>query len=189
MKCKCCRHETPNVVGSLAMANFVLASFANAKIERRTGGWYVCWGDVSRRWSVRHGQDFYPPWSRKFPGGGTAITALSQLIRWLKGMPVLPITTWRYWAGDSIKLLPYSTVDIMETSGYPRESPCVLCGRPLNGPLDWWSLDGLSGPCCTMRNGCKQVMKELPKRDTVRVRILPAKLPAMGRNKAEDSGT
>jgi hypothetical protein len=104
-------------------------------------------------------------------------------------MPVLPITTWRYWAGDSIKLLPYSTVDIMETSGYPRESPCVLCGRPLNGPLDWWSLDGLSGPCCTMRNGCKQVMKELPKRDTVRVRILPAKLPAMGRNKAEDSGT
>ena len=140
----------------LKVANFVLESFATARIERRKTGWYVCWGDKSKRWSVRHGQDFFPPWSRQFPGGGTAITALSQLIRWLKDMPVLPISTWRYWAGDKVKLLPLSTVDIFEASGYPREAKCVLCGTVLFGALDWWSLDGVSGPCCTMHDGCRQ---------------------------------
>jgi len=150
-----------NSTSKIKEANTVLGSFSPAQIERRKGGWYVTWatvqkGTVSKRWSVRSGNDFFPPWSRKYPGGGTSITALSQLIRWLKGMPVLPITSWEYWASEQIKLLPKSSVEFLSVSGYPKSTPCVLCGIDLAGPLDWWSLAGVSGPCCTMRSGCKQ---------------------------------
>ena len=150
--------NTPTV----AICNRVLGSFSKAWIERRKHGWYVCWLDyeqqlVSRRWSVRHGQSFFPPWSRIYPGGGTSITALSQLIRWLDLKPVLPLATWRYWASDKIKLLPVQTVDgVLSQAGYPEITPCVLCGEPLTGALDWWSLGKISGPCCTIRSGCCQ---------------------------------
>lgn len=143
----------------LEVANRALSTFSCSRIERRRGGWYVCWpsrkGEVSRRWSCRHGQSFYPPWSRKFPGGGTACTALSQLIRWQKDEPVLPLETWRYWATETVKLLPQAAVDDLGAGGYPEKVTCVLCGMPPKG-LDWWCLDGVSGPCCSMWSGCRQ---------------------------------
>ena len=80
----------------LSACNEVLASFApDTTIERRRGGWYVCWtasrGPIARRWRCR-GQGFYPVWFRRWPHGGTATTALSQLIRWLRGQPVIVIS-------------------------------------------------------------------------------------------------
>lgn len=142
-------------------ANAVLAAFSTSQIERRPGGWYVAWknyrGDnISRRWQCRKGNDFYPVWSRKWDGGGTACTALSQLIRWLRSQPVLPISSWRYWASDRMRLLPLVAVEMLADGGYPQESSCVLCEMTLVGGLDWWNLDGVSGPCCSWTNGCRQ---------------------------------
>jgi hypothetical protein len=133
--------------------------FFDGRIEKRPGGWYVCWsnkyqGDVAKRWQCR-GQDFYPVWSHKYPGGGTSSTALSQLIRWLGGKPVLPISTWRWWASERCQLLPMESVETLFAGGYPEWSPCVLCGtRPES--IDWWSLNGVSGPCCSFTTGCRQ---------------------------------
>ena len=149
-------------LGSLrcSTANRVLATFFDGRIEQRKGGMYVCWsnswqGDIAKRWQCR-GQDFYPVWHRKYPGGGTSSTALSQLIRWIQGKPVLPISTWQMWASERCKLLPQSAVDELLAGGYPEHVDCVLCGNQIVGGLDWWSLDGVSGPCCGWTSGCRQ---------------------------------
>lgn len=150
------------------VANQVLQSFApDTRIERRRGGWYVCWTrrngeELSRRWMTR-GQDFYPVWHREWAHGGTASTALSQLIRWMQGKPVLPLSTWKYWAGDTCKLLrhhPQDAIRLLLDAGYPEHSKCVLCGVSPIERFDWWSLDGVSGPCCSYTTGCRQKPKE-----------------------------
>ena len=150
---------------TLEAANRALQAFAvDSRIERREGkgaGWYVCWenryqGKVERRWQCRIRQDFYPVWSDKWPHGGTACTALSQLIRWLKGMPVLPISSWRYWESETVALCKPGTAAALLEAGYPEHADCVLCGEPINGKLDWWHLNGVSGPCCGWTTGCRQ---------------------------------
>lgn len=150
---------TATEVQPIDVANEVLATFNRSRIERRRGGWYVCWedsrGDHAKRWICR-GQGFYPMWHYQWPGGGTASTALSQLIRWIGGKPVLPIASWRYWAGDTCKLLPLSAVERLLAGGYPEHTDCVLCGNRITGGLDWWSLDGVTGPCCSCTTGCRQ---------------------------------
>jgi len=141
------------------MANRVLAYFSRANIERRKNGWYVSWngsgGKVTRRWQTR-GQDFYPVWSHIYPGGGTSCTALSQLIRWCGDKPVLPIATWQYWAGEQVKLLGSEAIAVLREAGYPETSKCVLCGIEITKSLDWWSLNGVTGPCCGWTTGCRQ---------------------------------
>jgi len=151
---------TTTTTPKLDVANIVLASFFDGRIERRKGGMYVCWtdrynGDVAKRWQCR-GQDFYPVWHHKYPGGGTSSTALSQLIRWVQGKPVLPISTWRMWASERCKLLPIEAVHQLIVGGYPQSVDCVLCKNQIEGGLDWWSLDGVSGPCCGYTSGCRQ---------------------------------
>lgn len=147
------------VAAKLATANAVLATFAPVELSRRRGGIYVSWEvrgkRVSRRWMCR-GQDFYPVWDRHYPGGGTSVTALSQLVRWVRGQPVLPAASWRYWASDTCKLLPSAAVDALLAGGYPEHADCVLCGEPISGKMDWWRQDGLSGPCCGWTTGCRQ---------------------------------
>lgn len=140
-------------------ANVVLASFFDGHIEDRKGGVYVCWsnewdGDVAKRWQCR-GQDFYPVWHHKYPGGGTSSTALSQLVRWIQGKPVLPISTWHYWSREQCKLLPEPAVRTLSEGGYPGHVNCVLCGKLIVGSLDWWHLDKVSGPCCSLTTGCR----------------------------------
>jgi hypothetical protein len=148
----------------IEVANRVLNYFAEASIERRKNGWYVTWhgckGTVTRRWQTR-GQDFYPVWYRKWSGGGTATTALSQLIRWCADKPVLPLSTWRHWAGDRVKLLGSEAVDVLLSAGYPERATCVLCKNEINGGLDWWSLNGVTGPCCGWTTGCRQKPAEV----------------------------
>lgn len=143
----------------LASANQVLSSFVNVRIEPRRGGMYVCWTrgseEIAKRWQCRW-NDFYPVWNHHYPGGGTSVTALSQLIRWLQEKPVLPIASWRYWASETCKLLPLEAVDELSAAGYPEQVDCVLCHQPIIGGLDWWSLDGVTGPCCGWTSGCRQ---------------------------------
>jgi len=147
----------------LVASNKALADFADeSRIERRPSGLFVVWKkwnsneEISRRWHCRSGQDFYPTWSQIWPHGGTACTALSQLVRWIREQPVLPISSWRYWASERVKLCKPETSLILLDAGYPEHAQCVLCGEVINGSLDWWHLDGVSGPCCGWTSGCRQ---------------------------------
>ena len=144
----------------MIVANVVLGTFSIARIEYRPGGMFVSWpterrGRICRRWQCR-GQSFYPVWTRIYPGGGTSVTALSQLVRWVQGKPVLPISTWRYWASERCKLLSPEAIDHLLKAGYPEHVDCVLCGEQCDGLMGWWHLDGLSGPCCAWTTGCRQ---------------------------------
>lgn len=151
-------------VAKMEAANAVLQTFApGTTIERRKGGWFVLWsdrwGNYEKRWQTR-GNDFYPVWHREWGHGGTACTALAQLIRWLRGQGVLSIVTWRMWAGEGYRLLRHGDVDAalqgLLDAGYPEVTTCVLCGRSPLKSIDWWNLDGVSGPCCSGRTGCRQ---------------------------------
>lgn len=150
----------------VVVANAVLALFAERTWVAHDRGFVVVnWrhftGELlARRWMTRGGQSFYPVWSRKWGHGGTRCTALSQLVRWIQGKPVLPMSTWRYWAGDRVGLgreRGPEIVRLLTEGGYPLQSQCVLCGCDLLQGLDWWHLDKLSGPCCNSHNGCRQI--------------------------------
>lgn len=154
--------STLNETTKLVAANEVVKSLVRtAEIERRKNGFYVSWicigsmKQVTRRWQTR-GQSFYSVWHDLWPAGGTSMTALSQLVRWCGGKPVLPISTWQYWASERVKLIDPATVEVLRLAGYPELAKCVLCKQDITVGMDWWSLDGVTGPCCGPRNGCKQ---------------------------------
>lgn len=146
-------------------ANAVLRLLAPGTSITNERGWLtVHWTylgkPISRRWMTR-GQDFYPVWNRRWGHGGTCATALSSLIRWCQGKTPLPLSTWRYWTGQTVRLGRQDGPEILRLlsdGGYPETVPCCLCGRQLNGSLDWWSLKNVRGPCCSSYdpNGCRQ---------------------------------
>ena len=152
------------------VANEVLKSFAPATSIRIDGGYVLVKWTVSlgggltvtreKRWMTR-GNDFFPVWYRSWCHGGTASTALSQLVRWIQGKTVLPLSSWIYWAGENCRLLRQegdfgeSALKKLSDAGYPETVPCVLCGD--HGHIgDWWHLDAVVGPCCHMSEGCRQ---------------------------------
>lgn len=149
------------------VANAVLRSFApDTSIRLDAHGYVVVeWvrsnGEkMSRRWMTR-GQDWYPVWHRRWAHGGTASVALSQLVRWIQGRPVMSLAAWRHWAAPGCALLRQqgddgaAAIAALEAAGYPQQAKCVLCGQ--TGHIgDWWSLNGVSGPCCGMNRGCEQ---------------------------------
>jgi hypothetical protein len=149
----------------VAMANRVLDCFAEGTVVTYEFGrgvtvsWPTHGGKVLyRRWQTR-GQDFYPTWSNRWGHGGTACTALSQLVRWIRGQPVLPLSTWRYWFSEKCWLARNrgeEGIKALVHAGYPDVALCVLCGNPIEGGLDWWSLDNVTGPCCGWTTGCRQ---------------------------------
>lgn len=139
----------------LEVANAALMCFAKQTwIEPGPSGLVVCWIDFRdekwrRRWQVRSGQDFYPTWHRHWGHGGTCCTALSQLVRWVRGKPVFSLDVWRYWAGPTVALgRPRGDylVEALRAGGYPERVPCVLCGKVIEGRFDWYSNNGFSGP-------------------------------------------
>lgn len=149
----------------IPMANRVLDCFAAGTIVYYMPGRgvYVSWDrrgtTVYRRWETMGCQDFYPKWSQLWGHGGTACTALSQLVRWIRGQPVLPLSTWRYWFGDKLQLARDrgdEAIKHLVHAEYPEVATCVLCDQPIVGGLDWWNLDGVSGPCCGWTTGCRQ---------------------------------
>jgi hypothetical protein len=87
---------------------------------------------------------------RQRPTGGTGFQAMAQLIRYIRDLPRLPLVTWEYWAGASIQLGAARTIELLRASDYgnPDKTRCVLCGTLDFKGLDWWSLDGITGPSC-----------------------------------------
>ena len=83
---------------------------------------------------------------------GIGAMAVGQLARWIRGQTRVPLSAWRYWASDKIRLAgDRGTIMLhyIENSSYDdgTKTRCVLCGENRCG--DWWHLDGLTGPCCT----------------------------------------
>lgn len=162
------RSEVTNRDFRVPMANRVLDCFAPGTIiaHHPGRGIVVSWerkGETTfRRWQTRGGQDFYPTWSNLWGHGGTACTALSQLVRWIRGEPVLPLPTWRYWFGDKCQLARdrgTEGIAALVHAEWPEVATCVLCRQPITGGMDWWNLDGVSGPCCGWTTGCRQKPK------------------------------
>ena len=127
---------------------------------RPAGGWEVHWHDcrgrqVVRRWQATGTGSLYPVWHGKWAHGGTACMALSMLMRWLQGRPVVGMSTWRGLARPGRKLFEPGAEQTLADAGWPEKARCVLCDREL-GRHDWWDLDGVSGPCCHYRDGCRQ---------------------------------
>jgi hypothetical protein len=157
------REHVTNAGWRVSNANMALSFFAPDTVilsEKRpiTISWTVGRNVIFRRWQARSGQDFYPVWSHRWPHGGTACIALSQLVRWIQGRPVLPLSSWRHWAGPKCELARAHGNQLIERlvhAEYPEHAQCVLCGAVLNG-LDWWNLHGVSGPCCSWTTGCRQ---------------------------------
>jgi len=143
-------------------ANKVLALFTDkTSISIDKNYIIVNWSNsqksYSKRWMCR-GQDFYPVWHRHWGHGGTATIALSQLVRWIQDKPILPLTTWEYWGTPKYRLFRDKAADIIKLltdAKYPQNALCVLCNQQLKS-MDWWSLGGVSGPCCNMTSGCMQ---------------------------------
>lgn len=152
----------------IVVANKVLETFAHETqiCSRLTGRIAIEWtnsrGDkFSRRWQTR-GQDFYPTWKNQWGHGGTACVALSQLVRWCRNLPILSIASWKYWASDTCRLFRNegdTAIKLLLDAGYPERVSCVLCGGSEHIG-DWWSLDGVSGPCCSFTTGCRQTLIE-----------------------------
>jgi hypothetical protein len=141
----------------LETVNAAIAVFApGTTVRREKTGWLVEWTtcsgkQCSRRWATEKDNELWPVWHKRWPWGGTCTMALSQLMRWLQERPVFGLGTWEYWVGDSIKLGKPELLDILRNGGYPIEQICVKCDRSINCKkhgLDWWSLNGTSGPSC-----------------------------------------
>jgi len=90
----------------------------------------------------------------RMPFGGTGAAAIGQLARWIRGQTRVPLTAWRAWASDAVQLCNLYTVAQLSALGYddPLRTCCVLCGCNTARVRDWWSRDGVVGPCCVMRD-------------------------------------
>lgn len=146
----------------LATVNQVLAKIAPGTIViKGCAGWDVEWFDpirarkINRRWAAH---ELYPVWHRRWGHGGTCCTALTMLMRWLQDRPVFGISTWEYWLSPTINLAKGDPglIPLLKAGGYPQEQMCIRCGQeiPKGRGLDWWSLDGKSGPACSRSWTC-----------------------------------
>ncbi|MGL5061382.1 MAG: hypothetical protein ACRC62_15520 [Microcoleus sp.] len=101
---------------------------------------------IKRRWCARRGS-FFPVFSAILPTGGTHITAIAQLVNWVRDRPCLPIQSWQYWCSEKIGMKHGSKIlPILEQSDYPKDRKCFACGS--SGSLDWYDFGKHSGLGC-----------------------------------------
>lgn len=153
----CGEARSQQIEHRVGVANLVLDTVAPGVMLYRSKELRMCW-------DVRKGvpkYDFparlrtdgsWPAFGyRQRSTGGTGFQALAQLIRYVRDLSRFPISTWEYWGGESVKLGNPRTVELLKSGGYidPKKTCCVLCGDPdFRKGLDWWSLDGVTGPSC-----------------------------------------
>lgn len=158
----------------IGIANLALDTFAPGVLLYHSRELRMCWDH--RKPPARH--DFparlrtdgsWPQFGyRQRSTGGTGMQAIAQLIRYVRDLPRLPMITWEYWAGERVKLATPRTVELLTHGNYgdPEKTKCVLCGTAtFKRGLDWWSLDGVIGPCCSggvCRDALKSGGQEVP---------------------------
>ena len=73
---------------------------------------------------------------------------------------MLPLSSWHYWTGDRVQIARDHGADvcsILSDAGWPHTVPCVLCGTEITRAVDWWDLDGVSGPMCSHMSDCRSL--------------------------------
>lgn len=85
--------------------------------------------------------------------GATQARAVGQIVRWVRGLTRLPLKAWRHWTSERVALCSPDIVTLLDQLGYehPDACCCVLCNLHPDKMcgLDWWSLNGVVGPCCS----------------------------------------
>lgn len=145
----------------LVTANHVLESFQPAiRLYMRVGHLRMYWDvrDGNPRYDYPahlRGDGLWPRYGYHTPPccGGTGLQSLVQLIRYVRNLTRFPILTWEYWSSGPVQLCGQNTVELLRQSDYgdPKKTCCILCGSAeFKGGIDWWSLNGKTGPCCYM---------------------------------------
>src|SRR5579871_4486412 len=139
------------------MCNLVLDSFVPGVMFYETDILRMCWGHIQGP-DFRHdfpatlrGDGSWPRYGYKQrPTGGTGYQAIAQLIRYVRDLPRLPMETWEYWGSEKVNLCKPRTLELLKSCDYgdPAKTKCILCGLFPMKSIDWWSLDGVTGPCC-----------------------------------------
>lgn len=116
---------------------------------------------LEKQWVPISRGSFYPKWHRKFTHGGTVTTALCQLVRFVNEQPVLPLSSWEYWCGNSVALAGERGQELINILRHVwPDAKCVLCGEAMTG-VDWWTDKKRDGPCCSWSAGCRQKVESM----------------------------
>jgi hypothetical protein len=137
----------------LLLVNQILPTLAPGfHLEKRPNGFYLSWEHwktketISKRVCLERNHYF----TFDLPTGGTCTNAIAMLVRYARNQSVFPLSTWKYWASDTILMWRDPVVRdrcllLLEESDWPRNPHCIFCDRDLTGrSWDWYSWKGSS---------------------------------------------
>ena len=137
----------------LLLVNQILPTIATGfHLEKRSNGFYLSWEDwetketISKRACLKENHYF----TYRLPTGGTCTNAIAMLVRYARNQSVFPLSTWKYWASETILMWRDPVVRdrcllLLEESDWPRNPHCIFCDRDLTGrSWDWYSWKGVS---------------------------------------------
>lgn len=109
------------------------------------------------KWIPQKGNQY--PANHVFPWGGTMCLLITQMIRWAKHMPVVPLSVIDHWFGPKVQLGDTQAFELICFAGWPESVNCVMCGRPLTDRRDWYDWSGIGVNCsglgCHSSVGCQ----------------------------------
>jgi hypothetical protein len=148
-----------DIENRLDQANQILKLIRPDAFLQWNKGIYFCWTDYKgvdnrKRWVPSYRGSDYPS-VRNLPFGGTCTRATMELTRWVRGMPVRPISMWnRFVNTGGVQ----AVLETAERIGWPKQVPCVMCGRLVGDNVNWDYYDHKPyqpGPGCWYGEGCK----------------------------------
>lgn len=142
----------------LATAQAMLKAIApHVSMEWDRGFWFS-WESLGKpvrlKWRAQSQGSDYPVWYNRRPFGGTCCRAVTQLMHWVRGKPVVPLRVWRYWCGKEVGMNA-EAVWLATAAGWPEDVPCVFCRKTITPAdrFDWYDCFGRDGPGCVP--GCE----------------------------------
>ncbi len=146
----------------LRQANAILKVYASQCRLEWDHGIYIAWTDHNDkphrlRWFPNSRGSDFPTISDRVPFGGTCCCATMELTRWVRGLPVRPLSMWQGFCSKTVGMNPEALRLAIEF-GWPEQVRCVFCRRLVgNGvPWDHYDLKGYAvGPGCWYTEGCK----------------------------------
>lgn len=112
----------------LEQANAILAIFSPKSRLEYSRGIYFKWIDykgISHRlkWVGRSRGSDFPTISEKLPFGGTCCNATMELVRWVRGDHVRPLSTWRQFVKHGMNP---QVLELATKFGWPEQVPCAV---------------------------------------------------------------
>lgn len=145
--------KTQLIAARLAVSQQVIATIhPGVAMDWRSGFWFT-WESrgkrVCRRWVASSAGSDFPKWYHHAPFGGTCCRAFTQLMRWCRDDPVIPLRCWRYWCSPTVNL-GAAALPLIESAGWPENVPCIGCGRAIlpSERFDEYDRGNVCGPGC-----------------------------------------